>query len=135
MQDRPSYRDVVLKSAISSDRMRAVLLAGVDPDLIVVDPGFGLAKTLEHNLTLLVELPASCNAEDAHHGRSLPERHDRGDYRSPGWATTPRAPVAAAVIAVQQGATVLRVHDVSATRDALALLAATGIDTRTTVSA
>ena len=135
MQDRPSYRDVVFEvRAFLADRMRAELLAGVDPDLIVVDPGFGFGKTLEHNLTLLVELRHLATLRTPIMV-GLSRKGMIGAITGRPVGQRLAGSVAAAVIAVQQGATVLRVHDVSATRDALALLAATGIDTRTTVSA
>lgn len=135
MQDRPSYRDVVFEvRAFLADRMRAVLLAGVDPDLIVVDPGFGFGKTLKHNLTLLVELRHLATLRTPIMV-GLSRKGMIGAITGRPVGQRLAGSVAAAVIAVQQGATVLRVHDVSATRDALALLAATGIDTRTTVSA
>jgi dihydropteroate synthase len=135
MQDRPSYRDVVFEvRAFLADRMRAALLAGVDPDLIVVDPGFGFGKTLEHNLTLLDKLRHLATLRTPIMV-GLSRKGMIGVITGRPVGQRLAGSVAAAVIAVQQGATVLRVHDVSATRDALAVLAATGIDTRTTVSA
>jgi dihydropteroate synthase len=101
-------------------RVAAAERAGIARDRIVVDPGFGFGKSLEHNLTLL---------------RAL------GEFRSLGVALmaglsrkamlgrlTGREPrdrvhgsVAAALLAVQNGAQIVRVHDVAATRDALAV--------------
>jgi dihydropteroate synthase len=98
------------------------LSAGVAAHRIVLDPGFGFGKSAEHNLRLLarldeLDLPAPLLAGlsrkatlGAVTGRSLTERV--------------HASVAAALIAVQRGARIVRVHDVAATRDALRVLQA-----------
>jgi dihydropteroate synthase len=121
MQQSPHYADVTadvrrfLASAV--DRCRQ---AGIADDRLVVDPGFGFGKTLDHNLTLLRELTAiSC------HGLPLLAGLSRKSMLG---AITGRpveqrlgASVAAAVLAAQNGAKILRVHDVAATKDALAV--------------
>ncbi len=121
MQANPSYRDVVseVRDYLAA-RVAAAQAAGIACERIVADPGFGFGKDLDHNLALL---------------RSL------GEFRSLGVALlaglsrkamlgklTGREPqervhasVAAALVAVQNGAHIIRVHDVAATRDALAV--------------
>jgi dihydropteroate synthase len=57
MQRSPHYHDVVSEvQRFFADRMRAAELAGVNQELILIDPGFGFGKTLAHNVTLLAEL-------------------------------------------------------------------------------
>jgi len=121
MQENPAYQDVVRGvREFLAQRVAAAERAGIARERIVADPGVGFGKTVEHNLALL---------------RSL------GEFRSLGvWLMTglsrkamlgrltgrdPRdrvhASVAAALLAVQNGAQIVRVHDVAATRDALAV--------------
>jgi dihydropteroate synthase len=124
MQQHPSYDNVVAEvKAFLSERVRAVRDAGIAAERIAIDPGFGFGKTLEHNLELL---------------RHLREFTQLGAPVLAGWsrksslgritgkpaADRLAASVAAALIAAQNGAGILRVHDVAATRDALAVLAA-----------
>lgn len=120
MQEAPSYReDVVTEvSAFLQNRVVELIGAGVAAEHICVDPGFGFGKTLAHNLELLrrLELLAS-------HGRPLLVGLSRKSMLGAltGQPTNARvyASVAAAVLAVERGARILRVHDVAATRDAL----------------
>jgi dihydropteroate synthase len=97
--------------------------AGVGRDRIVVDPGFGFGKTVEHNVTLLAHL-----GEIAAVGFPVLAGWSRKSSlgRITGRPAEERlaGSVAAALIAVQRGARIVRVHDVAATRDALAVLAA-----------
>lgn len=122
MQQDPQYQDVVAEvSAYLAERVQAATQAGIARDRIVVDPGFGFGKTAEHNLTLLrelrrfetLDLPLLVGLSRKAvlgkiTGRSAPERDP--------------ASAAAALLAVQRGATIVRVHDVEATRDALQVL-------------
>jgi dihydropteroate synthase len=124
MQQQPSYDDVVAEvKAFLLERVRAARAAGIALERIAIDPGFGFGKTLEHNLELL---------------RHLREFEVLGVPLLAGWSRKSSlgkitgkpgserlaASVAAALIAAQNGARILRVHDVAATRDALAVLAA-----------
>lgn len=119
MQLLPDYMDVVDEvSQFLRTRIKAAEAAGIERQRIVVDPGFGFGKALEHNLALLRELKkfkelgvpilaglsrksmlGALTGQDAQH-------------RMP-------ASIAAALIAVQRGASIVRVHDVRATVDAL----------------
>ena len=129
MQGQPSYDDVVAEvKAFLLERIACVRAAGIALERVVIDPGFGFGKTLEHNLELL---------------RQLRQFESLGVPLLAGWSRksslgqiTGRpagerlaASVAAALIAAQNGASILRVHDVAATRDALAVLAAVGKNT------
>lgn len=122
MQDAPHYDDVVGEvHRFLAERVFACEMTGIDKRRVLVDPGFGFGKTLEHNLALLRALERYRDlAAGVFIGLSrkamigtLTGRHGGAD-RTTGSAT-------AAMIAVQRGATVVRVHDVAATRDALAM--------------
>jgi dihydropteroate synthase len=128
MQQRPSYEDVVLEVAeFMRQRIAAVAAAGIGRDRIVIDPGFGFGKSLAHNLALLRELEAFTKLGlpvlaglsrksmlGAITGREVGERL--------------AASVAAAMLAVQRGASIVRVHDVRETVDALKILNAVNGD-------
>lgn len=121
MQLEPRYDDVVAEVArFLAARRDAVLVAGVAPERIALDPGFGFGKTLEHNLALLRGLDAL-----AAFGQPVLAGLSRKSMLGAitGKPVTDRlaASVAAALLAVQRGANIVRVHDVAATRDALAV--------------
>lgn len=124
MQEAPTYRDVVAEvRGFLAQRVAACLAAGLAAERIVLDPGFGFGKTLAHNLQLLRHL-----GELAVNGLPVLAGLSR---KSTVAALTGRSPqervhgsVALAVIAVLNGARVLRVHDVAATVDALKIVAA-----------
>jgi dihydropteroate synthase len=125
MQDAPDYDDVVGDvHRFLTDRLFSCELAGIDKRRVLVDPGFGFGKNLEHNLALLratarfAELGAGAyvgvsrkSMIGAMTGRSDPASRVHGS-------------VAAALIAAQRGAVLIRVHDVGPTVDALAVWAA-----------
>jgi dihydropteroate synthase len=125
MQDDPRYDDVVddVKAFLEA-RMGAAIEAGVKEERIQLDPGIGFGKTMEHNLELLRRLD-----ELVAIGRPLVIGTSRKSFlgRITGRDVTERvhATAATTVIAFERGATVFRVHDVAATRDVLAVAAAT----------
>jgi dihydropteroate synthase len=129
MQDAPHYDDVVADvHRFLAERLFACQMAGIDKKNILVDPGFGFGKTLEHNLALLRGLDRFPELAPVMAGLSrksmigaLTGRKDPAE-RVAGSA-------AAALIAVQRGAAIVRVHDVAVTRDALAVAEAVGIAT------
>jgi dihydropteroate synthase len=120
MQDAPDYDDVVGEvHRFLAERIFAAEMAGIDRKRIVADPGFGFGKTLAHNLALLAQL-------DRFTELGVPVLTGLSRKRSLGELTGRDAPrdrvhasVAAALIAAQRGAILLRVHDVAATVDAL----------------
>ena len=124
MQQDPQYDDVVGEvHRFLTDRLFACQLAGIDRKRILVDPGFGFGKTLEHNLALLRDCARF--AEIAPVMAGLSRKSMIGALT--GHATPAErvaGSVAAALVAVQRGAAIVRVHDVAATRDALAVWAA-----------
>ncbi|SDW53639.1 dihydropteroate synthase [Lysobacter enzymogenes] len=120
MQHEPSYDDVVAQvHRFLAERIFAAEMAGIAKKRIVVDPGFGFGKTLQHNLTLLAQLerfgelgvPVLAGLSRK---RSIGELTGREDARE-----RVHGSVAAHLIAAQRGARLLRVHDVAATVDAL----------------
>jgi dihydropteroate synthase len=121
MQDAPDYDDVVGEvHRFLTERLFACQLAGIDKKKILVDPGFGFGKTLEHNLALLRALERFAELAPVLVGLSrkatigtLTGREDP--------VTRAAGSAAAALIAVQRGAAIVRVHDVAITRDALAV--------------
>ena len=122
MQADPRYQDVVAEvHAFLAERVAACLEAGVRREHLVVDPGFGFGKTLSHNVALLASLDR-LSSLGVPIMVGLSRKSMLGQLT--GRAVGDRLPgsLAAAVIAAQQGAAVLRVHDVAATRDALAIL-------------
>jgi dihydropteroate synthase len=126
MQDAPDYDDVVGDvHRFLAERLFACQMAGIDKKKILVDPGFGFGKSLEHNLALLRGLDRFPELGPVMVGLSrkatigtLTDRTNPAE-RAAGSA-------AAALIAVQKGALIVRVHDVAVTRDALAVWHALG---------
>jgi dihydropteroate synthase len=121
MQDAPHYSDVVGEvKAFLLERIAAARSHGIPADRIVIDPGFGFGKLLVHNLTLLRHLAIfgelGCPVLVGMSRKSMLK----------GFSTRPMgerlaASIAAALMAVERGARIVRVHDVAETRDALAL--------------
>ncbi len=124
MQDAPAYGDVVREVGdFLRERMAAAEAAGIARNRIVVDPGFGFGKTLEHNLALLRGLSGFAGLGGAlMAGLSRKSMLGRLTGRDVGERV--HASIAAALIAVKNGANIVRVHDVAATRDALAVWSA-----------
>lgn len=124
MQQHPSYADVVAEvKAFLQERVGAARAAGIAAERIVIDPGFGFGKTLEHNLELLRHL-REFDALGVPLLAGWSRKSSLGKITGKPTADRLAASIAAALIAAQNGARILRVHDVAATRDALAVLAA-----------
>ena len=124
MQEQPVYQNVVAEvGAFLSERIAAAEAAGIQRDRIVIDPGFGFGKTLAHNLALLQGLN-ELTTLGVPVLAGLSRKSMLGALT--GQDVTQRLPasVAAALIAVQRGANIVRVHDVRATVDALKILRA-----------
>jgi dihydropteroate synthase len=126
MQQRPEYENVVAEvKAFLAARIDAALGAGIAREKIIVDPGFGFGKTLEHNLLLLnslaefrqpgVRVLAGLSRKKMI-GAILDKAEDQRLYGS----------LSLAVMAAMLGADILRVHDVAETVDALAMVSALG---------
>lgn len=125
MQENPNYGDVVKDiKQFFDQRIEACKHAGIKADKIILDPGFGFGKTLAHNLEILRRFDEFKNlgcrllaglSRKSMIGAILNDRDVKG--RAIG-------SVAGAIIAVQNGADIVRVHDVLATKDALLTLQA-----------
>jgi dihydropteroate synthase len=124
MQDAPRYGDVLEEvRGFLAVRIAAARAAGIPDARIAIDPGFGFGKNLEHNLVLLRGLPRLCGLGVAVlAGVSRKSMLERITGRPVGERLA--ASLAAALLAVQRGARIVRVHDVAETRDALAVWSA-----------
>jgi dihydropteroate synthase len=122
MQDDPHYDDVVGEvHRFLAERVFACEMSGIDKRRVLVDPGFGFGKTLEHNLALLRGLERFRDlGVGVFVGVSRKAMIGTLTGRKSG-AERATGSAAAAMIAVQRGAMIVRVHDVAATRDALAV--------------
>jgi dihydropteroate synthase len=119
MQRAPAYGDVVSEvREFLLARAQALLGLGVARRRIVLDPGFGFGKTAQHSLELLRRLPAlvECGFPVL---AGLSRKSVLGRITGRPVEARLCASVAAAMLAAQRGASILRVHDVAATRDAL----------------
>ncbi len=119
MQDKPHYRDVVsdIREFLAA-RIAACVAAGIPRERLVIDPGFGFGKTLEHNLELLRQLRAFAAlgvpvlaglSRKSMIGKALGLPVERRLHAS----------VALALMAVQNGARIVRAHDVAPTVEAI----------------
>jgi len=123
MQAAPTYDDVVGEvEAYLLERAAAAEAAGVARDRIWIDPGIGFGKTLEHNLDLLRALPRLGS-----HGypvlAGVSRKRFLGTLTGRDVAERGDATTAAIALCVYLGATVVRVHDVAAARDAVRVAA------------
>lgn len=124
MQDAPHYHDLVGEvSAFLDERMQACAAAGISAERIVLDPGFGFAKTHEHNLSLFRHMEALHAlgrpllvgvSRKSMVGRALNRTVDQRLSGS----------LALAALAMFKGARILRVHDVAETVDVVRMIAA-----------
>ena len=122
MQLEPSYSDVVAEvKTFLLDRAQACERAGIARGRIVIDPGFGFGKNREHNLTLLRRLKEFRELGYAVLA-GLSRKSVLGKITGQEVVSRVPASVAAALLAAQNGAQIVRVHDVRATKDALAIL-------------
>ncbi|CZT30633.1 dihydropteroate synthase [Pseudomonas cerasi] len=124
MQNDPYYEDLVGEvCAFLAERMKQCVAAGIGQQQIILDPGFGFAKTLEHNLSLFKHMEAlhalgrpllvgvsRKSMIGAVLGRPVDQRLSGG--------------LALAVLAMAKGARIIRVHDVAETADVVRMIAA-----------
>ena len=124
MQQAPSYHDVVTEvGAFLAARVEDCERSGIARERLLVDPGFGFGKTLAHNLALLRGLPA-LRVEGAGLLVGVSRKRMIGTITGRDVQARAVGSAAAALLAAQRGADVLRVHDVAETADALRVLAA-----------
>jgi len=131
MQTSPSYRDVVQEvGAFLHERAQSCLAAGFAADRIVLDPGFGFGKTVEHNLQLLRQLQRLQQVSAGPERLGWPLLVGLSRKSTVGRLTgrelhgRTAGSVALAVIAARNGAHIVRANDVAATVDALKVVAA-----------
>ena len=121
MQMAPTYSDVLQDiSHFFSRRLADVSSVGIDLDRVIIDPGFGFGKTAEQNFELLARLEVLCNQD-----QPILVGLSRKSMISAVLDRPPErrmiASVALALMAVERGARIVRVHDVAATFDALSM--------------
>jgi dihydropteroate synthase len=130
MQRAPSYVDVVREvKAFLDERAQSCAAAGVSLDRILIDPGFGFGKTLEHNLELLRRL-RELTAGELPVLVGLSRKSIVGTLTGRSAGERVHGSVALAVIAAMDGARIVRAHDVAATVDALKMVAAVEVERR-----
>jgi dihydropteroate synthase len=126
MQQNPRYRDVVAEvREFLARRLEFAVARGIDPGRIVLDPGIGFGKTVEHNLALIAGLgelvtlgrPVLVGTSRKSFLGRLTGREDPAERLA--------GTIASCVVAYERGARVFRVHDVAAVHDALTVTAAT----------
>jgi len=124
MQRNPHYSDVVSEVILFLEqRIAAAESSGIGLERIIIDPGFGFGKTLEHNLALLQQLNRlGCMNVPILAG--LSRKSMLGTITGNAVNDRIHASVAAALLAVGYGARIVRVHDVKATRDAFSVFTA-----------
>jgi dihydropteroate synthase len=119
MQRDPHYDDVVAEvRGFLHERTQAALRAGIAAARIVVDPGFGFGKTAAHNLTLLRNLSQLSELPIL---AGLSRKSTLGKITGRPVDDRLAGSLAMALLALQAGATILRVHDVKETRDVIAV--------------
>jgi dihydropteroate synthase len=124
MQQDPHYEDVIDEvAAFLGERIAAAESHGIERQRIVIDPGFGFGKLLDHNLAILRHLDRFA-ALGCPILAGLSRKSMLKGFSSRPMGDRMPASIAAALIAVQKGAHIVRVHDVAATRDALAVWSA-----------
>ena len=119
MQNEPKYTDVVADvTQFLAQRVQQCIAAGVAGDLIIIDPGFGFGKTPAHNIELLANLRQLLDV-----GPpvliGVSRKATLGAITGRDVRSRLAASLAAAVLAVNAGASIVRVHDVAETVDAL----------------
>jgi dihydropteroate synthase len=130
MQLSPVYGDVLAEvRAFLAERVVALRAAGIKDERIVLDPGFGFGKNLEHNLDLLAQIgqirvPSESSKADLPVLAGVSRKSMLGQLTERGAGERVAASVAAHLVAVERGARIVRVHDVAPTVDALKVWAA-----------
>lgn len=124
MQESPHYDDVVSEVRESlARRAEAAIEAGISPEAVILDPGIGFGKTLEHNLALIENLDAIVDLGFpvlfGASRKSFVGKVSGGEAGERLFGT-----VATSVLAYERGANIFRVHDVRANREALEVAAA-----------
>ena len=121
MQFDPEYVDVISEvSKFLNERAKLLLQSGVHHDRIAIDPGFGFGKNLEHNISMMAHLNAF-TATGFPVLAGISRKSMLGKITGKDTDQRMAASIAAAIMAADRGAQIIRVHDVSETVDALKL--------------
>ena len=121
MQENPDYDNVIDEiNGFFIERLSATASAGIEQDMLLLDPGFGFGKTLAHNLEILGQLDAF-DYFDLPLLVGLSRKSMLGQITGAGVDGRLPAGIAAATIAAIQGAKIIRTHDVAASVQALKL--------------
>lgn len=124
MQKDPHYEDVVAEvRGFFTERVQVCYQAGITRERLLLDPGFGFGKTLAHNVSLLKRLRA-VTVENLPLAVGVSRKTMLGALTNRDVGQRVVAGAVAAAYAVEQGAAVVRTHDVAATRDALSVMQA-----------
>ncbi|MDO8298908.1 dihydropteroate synthase [Lacisediminimonas sp.] len=127
MQQNPHYDDVVAEvTAFLHQRVDAIAAEGIAPQRMCVDPGFGFGKTMEHNLALLRRVGDIQQSLGLPLLAGLSRKSTLGVITGRPVEQRMAASVAAALVAAERGARIVRVHDVAQTVDALKVWFAVG---------
>jgi dihydropteroate synthase len=125
MQFDPHYQDVVAEvNGFLIERCVALEDEGIARERLAIDPGFGFGKTVEHNMTMLAHFHEFCQ-HDLPVVAGLSRKSSLGAITGKDAQHRQTASVAAALMALERGAHILRVHDVSETMDAVKIWVAT----------
>ncbi|HGK0141116.1 TPA: dihydropteroate synthase [Neisseria gonorrhoeae] len=130
MQDNPKYQDVVGEVArYLKTRSETCVAAGIAPQRITLDPGFGFGKNLQHNIALMRHLPEVMAETGLPLLIGVSRKSMIGELTGEADAAARvHGSVAAALASVARGAQIVRVHDVKATADALKVWEALGVN-------
>ncbi|HGG9246374.1 TPA: dihydropteroate synthase [Neisseria meningitidis] len=130
MQINPKYQDVVGEvTRYLKTRSETCVAAGIAPQRITLDPGFGFGKTLQHNIALMRHLPELMAETGLPLLVGVSRKGMIGELTGEANAAARvHGSVAAALASVARGAQIVRVHDVKATADALKAWEALGIN-------
>ena len=121
MQFNPEYQDVIAEVKIFlKDRVRLLISKGISVERIAIDPGFGFGKSLEHNLKMLANFD-DFNALDLPVLAGISRKSMIGKITGKDTHDRVAPSIAAAIMAADRGAQIVRVHDVAETVDALKL--------------
>lgn len=122
MQDRPFYKDIVTEiNSFFTDRVAACIKAGIARHNIILDPGFGFGKTVQHNLSLVRDLQKFKK-------HKLPillgvsRKSTLGSILNKKPADLLIGSLAMAAFAIMQGVSIIRVHDVDETKQVVTIL-------------
>jgi dihydropteroate synthase len=119
MQENPSYREIVSEVGdFLHARYQRCLALNINAKRLLIDPGFGFGKSLEHNLKLLKHLD-SLRIDNCSILVGISRKSMLGEITQRAVEARSAASVAAALLAVQNGANIVRAHDIRETVDAL----------------